>query len=82
MFTVLSSNLILFGLARPGTTYKRRVKLQLHDPIYRLRFYSSSLIHILSLSNSHNNMVSIQKNRGDKSYRVIVALSTLLKRGR
>ena len=49
------------------------VKLQLHDAIYRLRFYSNSLIHILSLSNSHNNVASIQKNRGDKSYRVIVA---------
>ena len=50
------------------------LKLQLHDAIYRLRFYSNSLIHILSLSNSHNNVASIQKNRGDKSYRVIVAL--------
>ena len=50
------------------------VKLQLHDAIYLLRFYSNSLIHILSLSNSHNNVASIQKNRGDKSHRVIVAL--------
>ena len=50
------------------------VKLQLHDAIYRLRSYSNSLIHILSLSNPHNNVASIQKNRGDKSYRVIVAL--------
>ena len=60
------------------------LKLQLHDAIYRLRFYSNSLIHILSLSNSHNNVESIQKNRGYKSYRVIVALSnstTLLRRG-
>ena len=48
------------------------LKLQLHDAIYRLRFYSNSLIHILSLSNSHNNVA--QKNRGDKSNRVIVAL--------
>ena len=39
------------------------LKLQLHDAIYRLRFYSNSLIHILSLSNSHNNLASIQKNR-------------------
>ena len=55
--------------------FKRRqhVKLQLHDAIYWLRFYSSSLIHILSLSNSHNNVASIQKNRDDKSHRVIVA---------
>ena len=51
-----------------------RVKLQLHDAIYRLRFYSNSLIHILSLSNSYNNVASVQKNRGDKSDRVIVAL--------
>ena len=50
------------------------VKLQLHDAIYRLRFYSNSLTHILSLSNSHNNVASIQKNRGDKSHRVIVTL--------
>ena len=41
--------------------------------IYQLRLYSSSLIHILSLSNSHNNLALIQKNRGDKSHRVIVA---------
>ena len=51
-----------------------RLKLQLHDAIYRLRFYSNWLIHILSLSNLHNNVASIQKNRGDKSHRVIVAL--------
>ena len=50
------------------------IKLQLHDAIqYRLRFYSNSLIRILSLSNSHNNVASIQKNRDDKSHRVIVA---------
>ena len=53
---------------------KARVKLQLHDAIYRLRFYSNSSIHILSLSNSHNNLASIQKNWDDKSHRVIVAL--------
>ena len=53
----------------------KKLKLQLHDAIYRLRFYSNSLIHILSLSNFHNNVASIQKNRGDKSHRVIVALS-------
>ena len=49
-------------------------KLRLHDAIYRLRFYSNSLTHILSLSNSHNDVSSIQKNRGDKSHRVIVAI--------
>ena len=50
------------------------LKLQLHDAIYRLRFYWNSLIHIVSLSNLHNNVASIQKNRGDKSHRVIAAL--------
>ena len=49
-------------------------KLQLHNAIYRLRFYSNSLIHILSLSNAHNNVASLQKNQGDKSHRAIVAL--------
>ena len=53
-------------------------KLQLHDAIYRLRFYSNSLIHILSLSNLHNNEASIQKNLGDKSHRVTVPLRLLL----
>ena len=43
---------------------RTQVKLQLHYAIYRLRFYSNSLIHILSLSDSHNNVESIQKNRG------------------
>ena len=51
-------------------------KLQLHDAIYRLRFYSNSLIHILSLLNWYNNVASIQKNRGDKSHHVIVALAS------
>ena len=50
------------------------LKLQLHDAIYRLRFCSNSLTHILSLSNSNNNVASFQKNRGDKSHHVIVAL--------
>ena len=50
------------------------LKLQLHDVIYRLRFYSNSLIRILSLSNSQNNIASIQKNRGDKSHRVRLQL--------
>ena len=53
---------------------KATIKLQLHDAIYQLRFFSNSLIHILSLTNSHNNVASLQKNRGDKSHRVIVAL--------
>ena len=52
----------------------KRLELQLHDAIYRLRFYLNSFIHILLLSNSHNKVASIQKNRGDKSHRVIVAL--------
>ena len=55
-----------------------RLKLQLHDAIYRLRFYSNSLIPILSLSKSHNNVASLQKNRADKSNRVIVALNEQL----
>ena len=55
------------------------IKLQLHDAIYRLRFYSNSLIHILSLSNLHNNLAPIQKNRDNKSHRVIVALRKIEK---
>ena len=55
---------------------KVSLKLQLHYAIYRLRFYSNSLIHSLSLSNSHSNVASVQKNRGDKSHRVIVALNS------
>ena len=38
-------------------------KLRLHDAIYRLQLYSNSLIHILSLSNLHDNVASIQKIR-------------------
>ena len=59
----------------PILTTSVSLKLQLHDAIYRLRFYSNCLIHILSLSDSQNNVASIQKHRGDKSHRVIVALS-------
>ena len=51
-------------------------KVQLHDTIYRLRFYTNSLIHVLSLSNLQCNVAPIQKNRGNKSHRVIVALLT------
>ena len=61
-------------LCRFFANHEIQVKLQLHDAIYRLRFYWNSLIHILSLSNSHNNLAWIQKNRRDKSHRVIVAL--------
>ena len=32
------------------------------------------LIHILSFSNSHNDVALIQKNRGDKLHRIIAAL--------
>ena len=60
-----------------GNTYLDNHKLRLHDVIYQLRFYSNSLIHILSLSNSHNNVASVQKNGGDKSHRVILALLRL-----
>ena len=50
-----------------------QLKLRLHDAIYWLRFYLNSLIHNLSLSNSHNNVASIQKNRGDKLHHVTAA---------
>ena len=56
-----------------GASWCVCLKLQLHDAIYRLRFYSNSLIHILSLSKSQNNVASLQKNRGDKSHRAFVA---------
>ena len=49
------------------------LQLRLHDAIHQLPFYSNSLIHILSLSNSHSNVASLQINWGDKSHRVIVA---------
>ena len=38
---------------------------------------SLSAIYILSLSAAHNNAASIQKNRGDKSHHVNVALLIL-----
>ena len=40
--------------------------------------YSNSLIHISSFY-SHNNVASVQKDRGDKSHRVIVALQCMSK---
>ena len=52
---------------------RNSLKLQLHNAIYWLRFYSNSFIHILSFSNSHSNVASIQNNRGDKSHPVIGA---------
>ena len=66
--------LIIFSHIWAIDRLKNCNKLQLHDAIYRLRSYSNSLIHISSFSNSHNNVASIQKNRGDKSHRVIVAI--------
>ena len=57
---------------------KMKSKLRLHNAIYRLRFYSNWLIHILSLSNSHNNVASMQKNRDYKSYSVFIT-STKIK---
>ena len=67
-----------FGTGQISHSFSKKhrlfwLKLQLHDAIYRLRFYSNSLIYILSLSNLHNNVASLQKNRDDKSHRVIVA---------
>ena len=53
--------------------YFKENKAAITHAIYRLRFFSNSLIHFLSLSNSHNNVASIQKNRDDKSHRVTVA---------
>ena len=72
--------LIILGLLYKelnlGAFLSPKVKLQSHDAVYQLRFYSNSLIHILSLSNSHNNVASLEKNRGDNSHHVIVALQT------
>ena len=50
---------------------------------YTMRFIGYDSIktcktHILSLSNSHNSTVPMQKSRGDKWHRVIVALLILL----
>ena len=46
--------------------------------IVQLNFnLSNSLIHILPLSNSQNNVASIRKNRDDKSHHVIVALENV-----
>ena len=42
-------------ICRPSNA-RRCLKLQLHDAIYRLRFYSNLLTHILSLSNSNNDV--------------------------
>ena len=64
-------------LRNKGQITAKTVKLQLHDAIYRLQFYSNSLTHILLFSNSNNNVASLQKNRGDKSHRVIVALQSV-----
>ena len=66
----IQRNTLIFFVQAPTEGLKQ----QLHNVIYRLRFYSNSLIHILSLSNLHNNVASIQKNQSDKSHRVIVAL--------
>ena len=47
---------------------------------YRMHIigYDSIKTRILSLSNSHNNAASIQKNWGDESHHVNVALLILL----
>ena len=45
------------------------LKLRLYDA-NRLRFCSDWLIYTRWLSNSHSNIASMQKNRGDKSHRV------------
>ena len=46
-----------------GNLSVRNELLLLHDAIYRLRFYSISLIRILLLSNSQNNVTSIELGR-------------------
>ena len=53
----------------------QKVKLRLYDATYRLRFCPDSLIHISPgvAFKFAQNVASIQKNRGDKSHRVIVA---------
>ena len=70
-----SDNYVYYDLNNSALDF---LKLQLHDAIYLLRFYSNSLIHILSLSNWHNNVASIEKNRDDKLHHVIVALSSFI----
>ena len=40
--------------------------------------FGNSLIHILSLSNWHNNIASMQRNLGDKSHRFFCIDVTLL----
>ena len=53
-------SLLLYPVKNCG----RHTKLRLHYAICRLRLYSNLFIHILSLSKSHNDVASIQKNRG------------------
>ena len=56
----------LKGLADKDTIFLTNCfKLLLQDAIYRLRFYSSSLVYNLSVSNSNNSVAPIQKNQGD-----------------
>ena len=80
MLTLIRTGLLrlIVSLATAHKNHLNCLKLQLYDAIYRLRFYSNSLIHILPLSKSHNNVASLEKNRGDKSHRVIVILLLLL----
>ena len=56
--------------------FESSLTLRLHDAIYRLGFYSNMLINIVSLSNLHNNVVSLQKSRGDKSQRAPLDLDS------
>ena len=51
-----------YGNFKTITTDFNKLELRSHDAIYRLRFYSNSLIHILLLSNLYNNVASLQKN--------------------
>ena len=45
------SRVLLRKILSAGITNDSCLELRLYDAIYRLRFYSDSLIHILSLSN-------------------------------
>ena len=54
-----------------GTIVRRQLSYDYMMQFYQLRFYSNSLIHILSLSMLHNNVVSLQKNWAHKGQTII-----------
>ena len=73
------SQIIHFNIYKTYAGVFIPLQLRLHDVIYRLGFYLNSLIHILSLSNSHNKVASVQKNGRDKSRHVTVAYASQFK---